>query len=69
MPDFGVFVADGKAGMLLDVTAANAQQAAEQVLEEHPGAQVSAIPAEMLKGCNRTLLLWEWLGMVMGTPG
>ena len=39
---------------------------AEAVVQaSHPGAITSAVPAEAMEGCNRSRLLWEWMGTVM----
>ena len=63
MADFVVFAADGQAGRAIPVTADTAEQARAKVLMEYPGAETSVVPAGELEGCNRTMLLWEWMGM------
>ncbi len=66
MPEFTVFWVDELAGKAETITATSAHAAVAQVLAEHPSAQATALPAEELEGCNRTQLLWEWIGMVAG---
>lgn len=61
MPQFTVFSADADAGRVEMFTADTAAEAAAMALAAHPQAQVSAVPAEQLEGCNRTALLWRWL--------
>ncbi len=34
------------------------------VLASHPDAIASAVPAAAVEGCNRTVLLWQWMGSV-----
>ena len=62
MPEFTVFWVDGLAGRAETITAISADAAVAQVLAEHPGANATAVEAEALEGCNRTRLLWEWMG-------
>jgi hypothetical protein len=37
------------------------------VLTSHPGAITTAVPASAVNCCNRTLLLWEWMGTAMAS--
>ena len=62
MPQFMVFSIDASAGRAETVEAASAEAAEALVLAEHPNARATALPAEALEGCNRTRLLWEWMG-------
>jgi hypothetical protein len=62
--DLKVFWVDELAGKAETLTATCADAAVAQVLAEHPSAQATAVSAEALEGCNRTRLLWEWMGMV-----
>ena len=64
MPDYVVFMADAQAGRAIPVNADNAEQARAKVLLECPGAAISVVLAEELEGCNRTMLLWEWMGLL-----
>ena len=66
MPEFTVFWVDEVAGQAETITATSADAAVALVLAEHPSAQATAVAAEALEGCNRTRLLWEWMGMVTG---
>ena len=62
VPEFTVFWVDELAGRAETITATSADAAVAQVLAEHPNARATAVPAEALEGCNRTRLLWEWMG-------
>ena len=64
VPDFVVFSYDGSAGRAEPIAATTPDDAVAQVLTAYPGAITSVVPAEALEGCNRTRLLWEWVGMV-----
>jgi hypothetical protein len=64
MPDFAVFSVDEAAGRIETITAATADQAAEQVKDRYPGAVTSVVPAADLEGCNRAKLLWHWMSTV-----
>jgi hypothetical protein len=66
MAEFTVFWVDELAGKAETITAINADAAVAHVLAEHPSAQATAVDAEALEGCNRTQLLWEWMGAVAG---
>ncbi len=66
MPEFGVFWADGVSALVETVTADDELQAQSRVLSAHPGARTAAVPAEKLEGCNKQLLLWEWLRSIRG---
>lgn len=61
MPSFAVFSADAQAGRVETYEAPTAGEAAAMAIAAHPGAEVSAIPAERLEGCNRTELLMAWM--------
>ena len=64
MADWIVFsLADG-AGRAETVQASSADEAVAAVLASHPGAVTSVVPAAAVEGCNRSLLLWEWMGTV-----
>ena len=62
MPEFTVFWVDDLAGRAETISAISAAAAVAQVLAEHPSARATAVPAEAVEGCNRTRLLWEWMG-------
>ena len=62
MPEWTVFSVDDGAGRAETVEAASAEAAEAVVQAAHPGAITSAVPAEALEGCNRSRLLWEWMG-------
>lgn len=64
MPDFTVFSLDDRAGRVENVTAANESEAVAVVQAKYPGATTSVVPAEEMEGCNRNLLLWEWMGIL-----
>lgn len=64
VPDYVVFSYDGSAGRAEPIAAPTPDDAITQVLTAYPGAITSVVPAEALEGCNRTRLLWEWVGMV-----
>jgi hypothetical protein len=66
MPEFIVFWVDEQAGNAETITAINADAAVAHVLAEHPNAKATAVSADALEGCNRSLLLWEWMGIVTG---
>ena len=66
VPEFTVFWVDELAGRAETITATSADAVVAQVLAEHPSARATAVPAEAVDGCNRTRLLWEWMGMVTG---
>jgi hypothetical protein len=57
-------LADG-AGRAETVQASSADEAVAMVLADHPDAITSVMPASAVADCNRTLLLWEWMGTVM----
>ena len=65
MPQFMVFSVDDGAGRAETVEAASAEAAEALVQASHPGVITSAVPAEAMEGCNRSRLLWEWMGTVM----
>ncbi len=65
MTDWIVFsLADG-AGRAETVQASSADEAVAAVLADNPDAITTAVPAAAVEGCNRTLLLWRWMGTVM----
>ena len=64
MADFVVFSLTDGAGRAETVQATSADAAEAMVLASHPGAITTAVPAAAVAGCNRTLLLWEWMGSV-----
>jgi hypothetical protein len=66
MPDYAVFSLDAEAGRVETVTASNPEAATALVQAKYPDALTSAVPAEQVKGCNRTKLLWEWLARCQG---
>lgn len=65
MLDYAVFSLVHRAGRVKTMTAPDFQAAAALVKSKYPGASTIAIPAEELKGCNRTKLLWEWMSTVI----
>ena len=64
MADFVVFSLTDGAGRAETVQATSADEAVAMVLAAHPGAITNVVPAAAVDGCNRTLLLWEWMGTV-----
>ena len=62
MPQWVVFSVDDGAGRAETVEAASAEAAEALVQASHPGVITSAVPVEALEGCNRSRLLWEWMG-------
>lgn len=64
MADFVVFTLTDGAGRAETVQATSADEAVAMVLADHPGAITTAVPAAAVDGCNRTLLLWQWMGTV-----
>ncbi len=67
MADWIVFsLADG-AGRAETIQASSADEAVAAVLASHPGAIASVVPADVVEGCNRTVLLWKWMGTAMAS--
>ena len=64
MAEFVVFSLTDGAGRAETVQASSADAAEAMVLASHPGAITSVVPAAAVEGCNRTVLLWEWMGTV-----
>jgi hypothetical protein len=64
MADFVVFSLTDGAGRAEAVQAISADAAEAMVLANHPGAITTVVPAAAVEGCNRTLLLWRWMGSV-----
>ncbi len=64
MADWIVFTLTDGAGRAETIKASSADAAEAMVLADHPGAITSAVPASAVEGCNRTVLLWEWMGTV-----
>ncbi len=62
--DFVVFSMTDGAGRAETVQASSADEAVAMVMANHPGAIASVVPAAAVGGCNRTVLLWEWMGSV-----
>jgi hypothetical protein len=52
------------AGRAEAVQAISANAAEALVLASHSAAITSVLPAAAVEGCNRTVLLWEWMGTV-----
>ncbi len=65
MADWIVFSLTDGAGRAEAVQAISADAAEAMVLASHPGAITTVVPAAAVDGCNRTLLLWQWMGTVM----
>jgi hypothetical protein len=63
--DFVVFSLTDGAGRAETVQASSADEAVAMVLASHPGAITSVVPAAAVEGCNRTVLLWEWMAAAM----
>jgi hypothetical protein len=63
--DFVVFSLTDGAGRAEMVQASSADEAVAAVMAAHPGAVTSVVPASAVADCNRTRLLWEWMGTVM----
>jgi hypothetical protein len=63
--DWIVFSLTDGAGRAETVQASSADEAVATVLASHPDAITSVVPAAAVEGCNRTLLLWQWMGTVM----
>jgi hypothetical protein len=64
MAAFVVFYLTDGAGRAETVQATSADAAEAMVLAAHPGAITSVVPAAAVDGCNRTLLLWQWMETV-----
>ncbi len=64
MAEFVVFSLTDGAGRAQTIQAGSADAAEAMVLANHPGAITTAVPAAAVDGCNRTLLLWRWMGSV-----
>jgi hypothetical protein len=64
MANWIVFSMTDGAGRAETVEASSADEAVATVLAVHPDAITTAVPAAAVAGCNRTLLLWEWMGTV-----
>lgn len=64
MADFVVFSLTDGAGRAEAVQAISADAAEAMVLANHPGVITTVVPAAAVEGCNRTLLLWRWMGSV-----
>lgn len=64
MPDFVVFSFDAEADRVDPVSATSADAPVAQVLAPQPGAITTVLPDEAMEGCNRTLLLREWMGVI-----
>jgi hypothetical protein len=62
--DWIVFSMTDGAGRAETVQAISADAAEAMVLAAHPDAITSVVPAAAVDGCNRTLLLWEWMATV-----
>ncbi len=67
MADFVVFTLTDGAGRAEVVQASSADAAEAMVLAAHPDAITSVVPASDVRGCNRTLLLWEWMESAMAS--
>jgi hypothetical protein len=65
MADWMVFSLTDGAGRAETVEASSADEAVAAVLADHPGAITSVVPAAAVAGCNRSLLLWEWMATAM----
>jgi hypothetical protein len=65
--DFVVFYLTDGAGRAETVQASSADEAVAAVLADHPGAITTVVPAAAVEGCNRTLLLWEWMESAMAS--
>jgi hypothetical protein len=65
--DWIVFSMTDGAGRAETVQASSADEAVAMVLASHPGAVTSVMPASAVADCNRTLLLWEWMGSAMAS--
>jgi hypothetical protein len=65
MADWIVFSLANGAGRAQTIQATSADEAVAMVLADHPGAITSVVPAAAVDGCNRTVLLWEWMGTAM----
>jgi hypothetical protein len=64
MADFVVLSLTDGAGRAETIQAISADAAEAMVLAAHPDAITSVVPAAAVDGCNRTVLLWEWMGTV-----
>jgi hypothetical protein len=64
MAEFVVFSLTDGAGRAETVQASSADEAVAAVLADNPDAITTVVPAAAVEGCNRTLLLWEWMGSV-----
>jgi hypothetical protein len=67
MPNWIVFSMTDGAGRAEAVQASSADEAVAMVLAAHPGAITSVVPAAAVDGCNRTLLLWQWMESAMAS--
>jgi hypothetical protein len=67
MAEFVVFTLTDGAGRAETVQASSADEAVAAVLASHPGAVTSVVPAAAVEGCNRSLLLWEWMESAMAS--
>ncbi len=67
MANFVVFTLTDGAGRAETVQASSADEAVAMVLASHPDAITTAVPAAAVGGCNRTLLLWEWMESAMAS--
>jgi hypothetical protein len=63
--DFVVFSLTDGAGRAETVQASSADEAVAAVLADHPDAITTVVPAAAVEGCNRTVLLWEWMESAM----
>jgi hypothetical protein len=63
--DWIVFSLTDGAGRAETVQASSADEAVAAVLASHPDAVTTAVPAAAVEGCNRTVLLWEWMESAM----
>ncbi len=63
--EFVVFSLTDGAGRAETVQASSADEAVAMVLADYPDAITTAVPAAAVAGCNRSLLLWQWMGTAM----
>ncbi len=61
---FTVFSVDADAGRVEEIAAASEEEAVALVRAKYPDAIARAVPADLVEGCNRTLVLWEWMGIL-----
>jgi hypothetical protein len=64
MANWIVFSMTDGAGRAETVQASSADEAVAMVLADHPDAITSVVSAAAVEGCNRTVLLWEWMETV-----